>query len=91
MAVFGQQFCFARGDAPEPFEICQVLDLMPEPGPTGDRVVIGQGDEVEALLGGGSEKFNGADARFLIVNRSRSVDMQVRAVPLFGCLGGMLW
>jgi len=53
--------------------------------------VIGQGDEVEALLGGGSEKVNGADARFLIVDRSGSVDMQVRAVPLFGWSGVGFW
>ena len=60
---------------------------MPEPGPTGDRVVISQGDEVETLFGGGSEKVNGANARFLIVDRSGSVDMQIRAVPLFGWSG----
>jgi len=91
LAVFGQQLCFVRSYAPESFEIGQVLDLVPEPGPTGDRVVISQGDEVESLLGGGSEKVNGADARFLIVDRSGSVDMQVRAVPLFGWSGVGFW
>jgi len=91
LAVFGQQLCFVRSYAPEPFEIRQVFDLVPEPGPTGDRVVISQGDEVESLLGGGSEKVNGADARFLIVDRSGSVDRQVRAVPLFGWSGVGFW
>jgi hypothetical protein len=49
-------------DAPEPFQVRQVLDLVPEPGPTSDGVVVGQGNDIEALVGRGSEEVNGSDA-----------------------------
>jgi hypothetical protein len=63
------------------FEELKILDLAPEVGVAADRVVIGQGDGIEAAFFGAVQDIEDADASLLIVNGGRSVDMKVDAAP----------
>ena len=63
------------------FEELKILDLAPEVGVAADRVVIGQGDGIEAAFFGAVQDIEDTDASLLIVNGGRGVDMKVDATP----------
>jgi len=63
------------------FEELKILDLAPEVGVAADRVVIGQGDGIEAAFFGAVQDIEDADAGLLIVDGGRGVDMKVDAAP----------
>jgi|SRR5688572_5438194 hypothetical protein len=55
---------------------------MLESGPACDRVVVGEGDDIEALLVGTAQKIDRSDTWFLVVDRSGGVNVEIGAVPL---------
>jgi hypothetical protein len=63
------------------FEELKILDLAPEVGVAADRVVIGQGDGIEAALFCAVQEVENANAGLLVINGSRGVDMKVDAAP----------
>jgi hypothetical protein len=84
-------------ESAEVLEKLQILDLAPEVGVAPDRVVIGQGDGVEAAFFSPVQDIENAYAGLLVVDGGRGVNMKVDAAPREilgrGCLGdsGRCW
>jgi hypothetical protein len=87
LSVFGKKLNFGLGDPPELFEIDKVFQLVLDPDPACDRVVISKSDDIQALIRGNSQDVDRSDAGFLVVDRAGGVDMQIGPVPL-QLLGG---
>jgi hypothetical protein len=68
----------------EPLEVLeqlQVFDLAPHVGVAADRVVVGEGDDIERLLGGPAEDVEGSRRRLLVVDRGGGVDVEIDPAP----------
>ena len=77
----GQPLRFIRLQPAEVFEELEVLDLAPEIGIAPNRVVIGQGDGIEAAFFSAVQDVEDADPGLLVVDGGRGVDMKVDAAP----------
>jgi hypothetical protein len=77
----GQPLRFVGLKSAEVFEQLQILDLAPEVGVAPNRVVIGQGDGVEAAFLSAVQNIEDAGAGLLKVDGGRSVNVKVDAAP----------
>jgi hypothetical protein len=76
-----QPLGFIGLESAEVLEELQILDLAPELGVASDRVVIGQGNGIDAAFFRAVQDIENADAGLLVVDGGRSVDMKVDAAP----------
>ena len=76
-----QPLGFIGLESAEVLEELQILDLAPELGVASDRVVIGQGNGIDAAFFRAVQDIENADAGLLVVDGGRSVDMKVDATP----------
>jgi hypothetical protein len=74
-AIFSKECCFVSGNTTESLQVDEIFDFMLESGPACDRVVVGEGDDVEALLVGTAQKIDRSDTWFLVVDRSGGVNV----------------
>jgi hypothetical protein len=82
LPVFREKLAFRISDPAELLEIDQVFELVFDADPTGDGVVIGEGDDIQTLACGASQDVYWGDPGLLVVDRARGVDMQIGPVPL---------
>ncbi len=72
----------------QPLEVLkelEVFDLPPEVGVAAHRVVVGEGDDVEAPCFGPLEDVQRRNVRLLVVGRGRRMEMEVHASPVELC------
>jgi hypothetical protein len=80
--VLRQTLCLCWLHPAQVLEELQVLDFAPHISIPTDRVVIRQGDAVQAALVSAPQNIKDADLRLLIVHRGRGVDVEVDTAPL---------
>jgi hypothetical protein len=76
-----QPLGFVWLESAEVLEKLQILDLAPEVGVAPHRIVIGQGDGIEAAFFSAVQDVEDADPGLLVVDGGRGVDMKVDAAP----------
>lgn len=67
-AVLAQQLALAPGYPVKLLQVGEILNLVLEPDPTSDRVMIREGDDIEPLIPRRPEQVDGADVWFLVIN-----------------------
>lgn len=88
-AILGQSFGLGRFEPVQVFQQFKVFDFAPEFSVAADRVVIGEGDNVQFLLFRTFQNVEGGNVGLLVVAGRGSVNVKVDPEP--GALGLVLW
>lgn len=88
-AVLGKAFGLGRLKPVQVFQQFKVFDFAPEFSVAADRVVIGEGDNVQFLLFRTFQNVEGGNVGLLVVAGRGSVNVKVDPEP--GALGLVLW
>ena len=87
-AVFVQALFFVGAQAVQPFEQFELLDLGEHGRIAGNRVVVGERDDVQAARLGLLQNVEVRDALLLKINGGGGVQVQVHSPPLSLCVFG---